>query len=267
MTEPKRWSSPSSDVDPVLRSVLLYARDLQPDSQQLQAMLRGSSEPRRVAPKRRRLVAFVIASAAAACAGVAWASFATGFFLGAAAPGVSSAAPPARAHAPASALASATRAAPPASALASATQAAPPASASAGRVPPLAVPPLKSGPLSIASASTRAASPPALTASSASASSASSTPLVAASALAEQDAALLQQARRLVASEPARALTLTRDHELHFPGSPLTEERQALRIEALARLGRRAEAERELATFDQRFPRSIYRHRLRALLP
>jgi hypothetical protein len=66
-------------------------------------------------------------------------------------------------------------------------------------------------------------------------------------------------------SDPGRALTLTRDHELHFPNSVLLEERQALRIEALARLGRRAEAERELQTFTARFPRSIYTRRIQAL--
>jgi hypothetical protein len=80
-----------------------------------------------------------------------------------------------------------------------------------------------------------------------------------------QDAALLQEARGIVASNPAHALTLTRDHELHFPNSALTEERQALRIEALARLGRQAEAARGLLTFEQRFPRSIYTRRLHAL--
>ena len=61
-------------------------------------------------------------------------------------------------------------------------------------------------------------------------------------------------------------MTLTRDHELSFPESLLTEERQALRVEALARLGRSSEAEQELTGFEQRFPRSIYRRRLRSLV-
>jgi hypothetical protein len=98
---------------------------------------------------------------------------------------------------------------------------------------------------------------------------ASATPAIAVSAPpaldGAQDAALLQEARGLVASNPARALTLTRDHELHFPNSALTEERQALRIEALAHLGRHAEAAGALSAFDQRFPRSIYARRLHAL--
>jgi hypothetical protein len=97
------------------------------------------------------------------------------------------------------------------------------------------------------------------------------TPVVAVSAPpprnGAEDTRLLHEARSSVASNPARALTLTRDHELYFPNSALNEERQALRIEALARLGRHAEAARELIVFEQRFPRSIYARRLRALLP
>ena len=100
------------------------------------------------------------------------------------------------------------------------------------------------------------------------ASSASGAPLrrapaplgAAASVGAEQDAALLQQARRAASADPARALTLTRDHELHFPESGLSEERQALRVEALARLGRAAEAARELAAFLQ-YPTASRRNR------
>src|SRR3954471_12331624 len=79
MTEPKRWSSPGSEVDPVLRSVLRYGRDLQPNAQQLQAILRGSA--RRRAPKRRSFVALVVAGAVATCAGVAFAGYAGGFLF------------------------------------------------------------------------------------------------------------------------------------------------------------------------------------------
>jgi hypothetical protein len=82
---------------------------------------------------------------------------------------------------------------------------------------------------------------------------------------ATRDAQLLQEARSLLLGNPTRALSLTRDHELHFPGSPLTEERLALRIEALARLGRKTEASAALAGFRTRFPRSIHARRLLAL--
>jgi hypothetical protein len=80
------------------------------------------------------------------------------------------------------------------------------------------------------------------------------------------DTALLQRARSLATSEPSRALSLTREHEARFPGSPLAEERQALRIEALLRLGKAGDAARELDAFEQRYPRSPYRRRLRSLL-
>lgn len=248
MTEPKRWSSPSSEVDPVLRSVLLYARDVQPDSRQLQAILRGSARP--ATPKRRRFAAFVVAAAAVACAGVAWAGYASGLLFSSA-PNPSSAAPASSATLPATGRAS--RGAVD-SAARGAVDVAPRIADSAS---PLAKP--------LPEAAVVVAAPPVVV-DRAAPRVAPSTPRAAPSTASEQDAALLQQARLIVASEPARALTLTRDHELHFPASALTEERQALRIEALARLGRRPEATRALATFDQYFPRSIYRHRLHALL-
>jgi len=239
MTDPKRWSSPSSEVDPVLRSVLRYGRDLQPDSQQLQAILRGVV-PRRPTPERRRFVAFVVAAAAAACAGVAWAGYASFFGSPVATPSSSSIVPPAVAPSG--------------------------VPRAFDRTPlPLAPPPLDSSkePLPpephvavAASGAPRSTAPRTV----------APTPSVTPSASSEQDAGLLQEARRLVTSQPARALTLTRDHELHFPSSSLTEERQALRIEALARLGRRTDATRELSSFDQTFPRSPYRRRLHTLL-
>jgi hypothetical protein len=234
MTEPKRWSSSNSEIDPVLRSVLLYARDLQPDSRQLQTILRGAAE-RRPAPKRRRFVAVVLAFAAACCAGGAWAGYASGFLFSSPSSAPSAPAP--------SAVSPAVRRAPP-----------------------------RSAPRAADSASAIAAAPAELAASPSSVDSpalrvAPSAPRLTPSATPEQDTALLQQARLVVAADPARALTLTRDHELHFPASALTEERQALRIEALARLGRHSEATRDLSTFDRHFPRSIYRHRLHALLP
>lgn len=247
MTEPKRWSSPQSEVDPVLRSVLLYGRNLSPDSQQLQAILRGA-EPRRSTPQRRRLVAFVVAGAAVACAGVAWAGYASGVFdtaRPAASAPVAHGTPPieaSRASAPRTPAAAS-----------SATDSALPDN---GPVLPMA----PSAPVGGATSARLEPAAPKLEPSVPKLAPASPLPP-------EQDAALLQQAQRLVAGDPARALTLTRDHELHFPASPLAEERQALRIEALARLGRHPEAARELASFDQRFPHSIYRHRLHALLP
>jgi hypothetical protein len=80
------------------------------------------------------------------------------------------------------------------------------------------------------------------------------------------DAELLQRARAALANSPVLALALTREHAARFSSSPLTEERQALSIEALARLGRRSEARQGLSAFEETFPRSPYRRRLRALV-
>ena len=80
------------------------------------------------------------------------------------------------------------------------------------------------------------------------------------------DAGLLQAARRIVVSNPSHALGLTHEDALRFPLSPLAEERDALRIEALSRLGRLTQARTELDDFERTHPRSPYRHRLEALL-
>lgn len=228
MTEPKRWSSPGSEADPVLRSVLRYGQELGPSSQQLQRLLQATASrpPRRA---RRWASSSVVALAAVlGVAGGAWAAYLSGFVRG-----------PVQITAP--------------SALPSVHVAPAPRSFGLGATPVQSSPAL-SAPLAnhavVPSPSKRLAPP------------VPSTPALDA----EQDAALLQQARRAVGAEPARALTLTRDHELHFPNSALTEERQALRVEALARLGRSAEAAQELAAFNARFPRSIYGRRLHTLL-
>lgn len=231
MNEPKRWSSQGSDVDPVVRSVLRYARDLQPNSAELLAVVHGTVARHRPTPaprSRRRSKAWgLVGLAATLVVGAALASYANRLWS------------------------------------------APTVSVTPPSVPP-AHAPTPPGPVGVGAASAPRPSPsvasPAIAESVA---PARTTPAVNPSAPplldSAQDASLLQEARGLVASNPARALTLTRDHELHFPNSALTEERQALRIEALARLGRHAEAARELAVFDQRFPRSIYARRLHAL--
>jgi hypothetical protein len=81
-----------------------------------------------------------------------------------------------------------------------------------------------------------------------------------------EDTQLLQQARAVVGSDAGRALSLTREHERRFPGSVLTEERRALRIEALVRAAQAGAARRELEAFERSYPRSPYRRRLRSLI-
>jgi len=235
MNEPKRWSSPSSDVDPVLRSVLRYARELEPNSLELRTVVHGTvarHRPISASWSRRRSKAWVLVALAATFAtGAALASYASRLWFAPSPP------------------------APTPTSVAPAKGTTPLAPASAGMEPAPRPEP------SVAPASPGAMNRAARVRATPSATVSAPRALDAA-----QDAALLQEARSLVASNPARALSLARDHELRFPNSALMEERQALRIEALTRLGRHAEAEGELLTFDQRFPRSIYAHRLHQLL-
>jgi hypothetical protein len=68
---------------------------------------------------------------------------------------------------------------------------------------------------------------------------------------------LLEQARAAVLREDfAGALTPLAEHARRFKNGRLTEEREALRVKALAGLGRDREAERAAAAFEARFPRS-----------
>jgi hypothetical protein len=82
-------------------------------------------------------------------------------------------------------------------------------------------------------------------------------------ALSRADAAraelrLLRQARAAVAREdyPA-ALPPIAEHARRFKDGRLTEEREALRVKALAGLGRSEDARRAAAAFRARFPRSV----------
>lgn len=78
--------------------------------------------------------------------------------------------------------------------------------------------------------------------------------------------ALLSPARQLLATAPARALTLADEHARRFPRGVFAEERAFLRIEALLRLGRVEPASNEAERFRRQYPRSSYRERLRQLL-
>ncbi len=78
--------------------------------------------------------------------------------------------------------------------------------------------------------------------------------------------ALLTEARAALSSSPARALSLAEEHARRFPSSQLGQERSALRIQALAALGRTTEARAELDAFRARNPRSAYLPTLEALV-
>ena len=88
-------------------------------------------------------------------------------------------------------------------------------------------------------------------------------PVTTPAALSRADAAraelrLLRQARAAVAREDyAAALPPIAEHARAFKDGRLTEEREALRVKALAGLGRSDEARRAAAAFRARFPRSV----------
>jgi hypothetical protein len=69
---------------------------------------------------------------------------------------------------------------------------------------------------------------------------------------------LLREARAAVARDDfAAALPRLAEHARRFKDGSLAEEREALRVKALAGLGRIDEARRAAATFGARFPRSV----------
>ncbi len=70
--------------------------------------------------------------------------------------------------------------------------------------------------------------------------------------------ALLQRARASVAKgDGSAALEAISDHQRRFPAGRLREEREALRVKALAGLGRNDEARRAAERFKTEFPRSV----------
>lgn len=78
--------------------------------------------------------------------------------------------------------------------------------------------------------------------------------------------ALLRAARQAVAAQPERALSLTEEHARRFPQGMLAQEREAIAIEALAKLGRGAQAQARAQTFLKAHPGSPYRPRIDAAL-
>jgi len=72
------------------------------------------------------------------------------------------------------------------------------------------------------------------------------------------EAQILSEARRVLASDPRRALAGVQRHQQLFPSGALVQEREILAIEALRRLGREAEANARAQNFRSRFPSSIH---------
>jgi|SRR6185437_8781994 hypothetical protein len=75
--------------------------------------------------------------------------------------------------------------------------------------------------------------------------------------LAREELHLLERARAAVARGDFEAAMIPlAEHARRFREGRLAEEREALRVTALAELGRSAEARRAIAAFERRFPRS-----------
>jgi hypothetical protein len=79
-----------------------------------------------------------------------------------------------------------------------------------------------------------------------------------------RESELLQRAQSALASDPARALALTDQHRRRFPAGALSEEREAIAIQALRGLGREPEARVRAARFETKYPNSVHRSRVQA---
>ena len=80
-----------------------------------------------------------------------------------------------------------------------------------------------------------------------------------------EEIALLARAHDALRGKPAESLELCRQHETKFASGHFAQEREAVAIEALVYLGRRAEAEARWETFRSRYPTSSHRVHLESL--
>lgn len=239
MKEPTRWSDSASDVDPVVRSVLRYGRDMSPNAEQLQTVLRGVKAARLAAPRTptpsrhgatgRRLGATGVALVASFVGAAAWASY-----VAVSASQVTTPAPTAE-----SAMASVEKVA----ALGKTLRSRVHNDGTNAEVESKPAPTQTVGPLP--SPARTATLPP---------------------RQASSEHELLSEARAALATDPGRTIRLVEEHTRTHPRSTLQEERRALRIEALVRLGQKTEAARRFAEFEGNFPQSPYRRRLARLV-
>jgi hypothetical protein len=77
---------------------------------------------------------------------------------------------------------------------------------------------------------------------------------------------LLRAARQSLSDRPARALELTDEHAHRFANGMLTQEREAIAVEALVKLGREGSARTRAQAFFVSYPSSPYRHRVERAL-
>lgn len=83
---------------------------------------------------------------------------------------------------------------------------------------------------------------------------------------AHAELALLDQAAAALRSDPHKALAFCTEHQTRFANGRLTEEREALAIEALAKLGRTTEARARFLQLERRYPHSAHLPRLKSIV-
>ncbi len=79
---------------------------------------------------------------------------------------------------------------------------------------------------------------------------------------APSEVSLLKAAQRALRDDPARAMSLVRQHQQLYPSGQLIQEREVIRIKALEQLGRQKEANQAEKKFEQNFPDSAHRSKL-----
>lgn len=83
---------------------------------------------------------------------------------------------------------------------------------------------------------------------------------------AQTETALLNDARGILAHDPAAALRLTERHRREYPSGIFVQEREVIAITALMRLGRTDEARSRAEAFEHAYPRSAYNRQIGRLL-
>jgi hypothetical protein len=83
---------------------------------------------------------------------------------------------------------------------------------------------------------------------------------------ASTEAGLLHLARTLLATDPERALRLTKEHARRYPNGDLAQEREVIAIESLRRLGRLDAAVERGAAFERKYPGSVHQSKIEQTL-
>jgi hypothetical protein len=82
----------------------------------------------------------------------------------------------------------------------------------------------------------------------------------------ETEIDLLRRAQQALPARPQEALAAAEEHQRHFPGGVLAQEREVIVVSALVALGRRDEARSRARRFAETYPRSAHRAGVEALV-